>query len=275
MTDLPPTPPHALEVAIAAAEAAGAIALDEFRKPQSVSVKGRGNLVTETDFRIERFLHETFRREFPGHAILSEETAADTPIEGWAWVIDPLDGTKNFVSGIPFFCINIALCFDGQPVVGVTYDPNHAECFSAELGAGAFVNGQRIHASGKATVEQSVLGVDIGYDNERGGAVLQMVHKLFPQMQALRIPGSAALGFAYASCGRYDLFVHRYLLPWDVAAGILLVEEAGGLITGESGAPVDIMSQTAVAGGERVHADFLRWQQAHEMELQMTTLSQP
>jgi len=272
---MPPTPPRGLEVAIAAGKAAGAIALEDFRKPHDVSVKGRGNLVTETDFRIERFLQETFRREFPSHAILSEETAADTPIEGWVWVIDPLDGTKNFVSGIPFFCVNIALCYDGHPVVAVTYDPSHAECFSAERGKGAFVNGQPIHTSAKATVQQSMLGVDIGYDDDRGRATLRMVNKLFPQMQGLRIPGSAALGLAYASCGRYDLFIHRYLLPWDIAAGILLVQEAGGVITGETGEPIDITSRTALGGGVLVHGDFLAWQQAHHKELAPPTQMKP
>ena len=152
-------------------------------------------------------------------------------------------------------------------VVAATYDPNHSECFSSERGKGAFVNGQRIHASDKATVEQSVLGVDIGYDNERGRVVLEMVNKLFPRMQALRVPGSAALGLAYASCGRYDLFLHRYLFPWDIAAGMLLVEEAGGVVTDEAGESIDITSETVIAGGPRVHADFLRWQRAHSIEL--------
>lgn len=271
MTALPPTPPRALEIAISAGEKAGQMALAGFRQPQDVSIKGRGNLVTETDFRIEHFLHETFRREFPGHAILSEETAADTPIDGWVWVIDPLDGTKNFVSGIPFFCVNIALCFDGHPTVAVTFDPNHGECFSAQRGSGAFVNGQPVRASDKPTVQDSMLGVDIGYDDERGRRTLHMVNKLFPHMQGLRVPGSAALGLAYASCGRYDLFLHRYLFPWDIAAGILLIEEAGGAITNHDGQPVDITSETVVAGGVRVHADFLRWQQAHRIELETTT----
>lgn len=274
MTTLPPTPPRALDVAIAAGEAAGAMALEGFRRPQQIAVKGRGNLVTETDFRIERFLHETFRREFPGHAILSEETASDTPTDGWVWVIDPIDGTKNFASGIPFFCVNIALCFDGKPAVAVTFDPNHGECFSAQRGGGAFVNGQPMRASGKATVQESMLGADIGYDDERGRRTLEMANRLFPGMQGLRIPGSAALGLAYASCGRYDLFLHRYLFPWDVAAGILLIEEAGGVITNHDGGPIDIRSETAVAGGGRVHSDFLRWQEAHRHELGTATATE-
>jgi fructose-1,6-bisphosphatase/inositol monophosphatase family enzyme len=234
-------------------------------------VKGRGNLVSETDLRIERFLHETLRHEFPECAILSEETATDTAIDGWVWVIDPLDGTKNFVSGIPFFCVNIALCYNGLPAVAVTLDPNHGECFSAERGGGAWLNGQPIRVSEKPTVQDSVLGVDIGYDDERGRRTLHLVHELFPGVQGLRIPGSAALGLAYASCGRYDLFLHRYLFPWDIAAGMLLVEEAGGVITDQAGQSIDITSETVIAGGPRVHADFLRWQRAHGIELEAPT----
>ena len=260
-------PRNALTVAIAAGEEAGRIALEGFRRPQEIAVKGRGNLVSETDLRIERFLHETLRREFPGCAILSEETANDTAINGWVWVIDPLDGTKNFVSGIPFFCVNIALCHDGVPAVAVTYDPNHAECFSAERGRGAQLNGQPMRVSEKPTVQDSILGVDIGYDDERGRRTLHLVHELFPGVQGLRVPGSAALGLAYASCGRYGLFVHRYLFPWDIAAGMLLVEEAGGVVTDEAGESIDITSETVIAGGPRVHADFLRWQRAHSIEL--------
>jgi len=266
----PPTPPRALEVAVAAAEAAGQIVIESFRQPQEITVKGRGNLLTETDLKSERFLHETFRREFPDCAIMSEETAADTAIDGWVWVIDPLDGTKNFTAGIPHFCVNIALCYDGEPLAGVTYDPNQRECFQAERGGGAFVNGQPIHASDKPDVVSSVLGVDIGYDNERGRAVLEMVNRLFPRMQGLRVSGSAALGMAYAACGRFDLFIHRYLFPWDIAAGMLLVQEAGGVATSETGQPIDITSKTVIAGGQRVHADFLEWQRAQGPDFEST-----
>lgn len=259
MSGLPPTPPGALPAAVAAAREAGRMARDALRRPKDVTVKGRGNLVTETDFAIERFLHDTFRRDFPDAAILSEETAADTPVEGWVWVIDPLDGTKNFVSGIPFFCINIALCYDGRPAIAVTYDPNQDECFTATAGGGAYVNDAPIRAASVSTVTESVLAVDLGYDNERGRATLEMALRRFPRMQALRIPGSAALGLAYAACGRYDLFVHRFLLPWDIGAGILLVQEAGGIVTDVDGQPVDISSQTVIAGGADVHRDFLAW----------------
>jgi len=261
----------ALEVARLYAAEAGERALGRFRQPQEVAIKGRGNLLSETDLMVERYLHEALAQEFPDHRVLSEETAADTPSAGWVWVIDPLDGTRNFVSGIPFFCVNLALCHDGEPVVAVTYDPNHGEAFWAERGGGAWVNDRPAAVSDKQTVEASVLGVDLGYDDRRGRAALQLVHQLFPGVQSVRIPGSAALGLAYAACGRYDLFLHHDLFPWDIAAGILLVREAGGAITDRDGRPATIASRTVVAGGPRAHADFLRWEREHHDELDALT----
>jgi fructose-1,6-bisphosphatase/inositol monophosphatase family enzyme len=249
------------------AEEAGEIALARFRQPQDVTIKGRGDLLTETDLQIEQFLKHSIEREFPRHGILSEETASDASTRGWVWVVDPLDGTKNFVSGIPFFAVNMALCFDGEPIVAVTRDPNHDETFWAERGAGAWRDDEPIQASQKAAVRESVLGVDLGYDDTRGRAMLGMVHRLFPNVQSLRIPGSAALGLAYAACARYDLFVHHYLFPWDLAAGMLLTTEAGGAVTDIDGNATDIHSKAVVAGGRSVRADFVAWANANKAHL--------
>ncbi len=254
----------ALEVARRGAEEAGLLALERFRTPQEVTVKGRGNLLTQTDLELEALLHRALRREFPDHRILSEETATETDTSGWAWVVDPLDGTRNFVSGIPFFCVNVALCHDGEPVVAVTYDPNHREAFWAQRGQGAWVNQAPARASATPTVQASVLGVDLGYDDQLGRAALRLAYELFPGVQSVRIPGSAALGLAYAACGRYDLFVHHYLFPWDIAAGLLLVREAGGVITERDGGPATLASSTVIAGGREAHADLLRWLQSND-----------
>ncbi len=259
----------ALDVARRCAEDAGRRALDGFRKPHNITVKGRGDLLTETDLAVERLVHEAIAEEFPDHGMLSEETASGAASDGWVWVVDPIDGTRNFVSGIPFFCVNIALCHDGEPVVAVTHDPNHAETYYAERGCGTFVNGEPARLRDVETVADSVLGLDLGYDDERARAMLHLAHQLFPGVQSLRVPGSAALGLAYAACGRYDIFLHHYLYPWDIAAGILLVREAGGAITTHSGGPVDIRSRTVVAGAPKAHADFLRWQDQHRDELEL------
>ena len=259
----------AIDIARDAAQEAGALAMSRFRRPHEITVKGRGDLLTETDLAVEKLLHRTLQAEFPKHALLSEETASQTPTDGWVWVIDPIDGTRNFVSGIPFFCVNIALCHDGDPVVAVTYDQNHEETFWATLGGGAWVNDLPIRASVAPTVAASVLGVDLGYDDGRGRALIKLLLELFPGVQSVRIPGSAALGLAYAAAGRYDLFVHHYLFPWDIAAGILLVREAGGEITDHTGRPVGIRRWTVLCGSKSAHADFLAWQEEHEAQLDL------
>jgi len=253
----------ARDVALDCARRGGERALQTFRAPQDISVKGPRNLVTETDFAVEELIMETLAREFPDHRVLSEETSAETDDAGWVWVVDPVDGTRNFVAGIPIWCINIALCHDGEPVLGVTYDPNHDELFVAERGSGLTVNGRPARASDESDVEEAVFGIDLGYDDDQGRAQLEMIHRLFPRVQCVRIPGSAALGLAYAAAGRYDLFMHRSLCPWDIAAGILLVREAGGTITGGDGGDAGVRSESAIAGGTKVHANFLRWLREH------------
>ncbi len=257
----------ALEVARSCAQKAGELARARFRQPQEVTAKGRGNLVTETDFEIESLIKRTLAQEFPEHRLLSEETASETDSAGWVWVADPVDGTRNFVSGIPFFCINLALCHDGETVVAVTHDPIHDETFWAERGRGAWVNDQPIRASDTPTVAASVLGIDLGYNDGSGRASLRLLQELFPGIQSIRIPGSAALGLAYAACGRYDLFLHQNLYPWDVVSGLLLVREAGGTITTRDGSPATLRSPSVIAGGPRAHADLLRWLDDHRAEL--------
>ena len=247
-----------MDVARRCAREGGAIALTAFRGDRTITFKGRGNVVTDADFASERRIHEVIREEFPEHAILSEETASTTdPHHGWVWVVDPIDGTKNYAMGVPFWCVTVALCCDGEPVVGVTYDAVHDETFHAERGGGAFLDGAPIAPSARDDVESSIIGVDLGYDEARGSAQIALIGRIFPRVQAVRILGSAALAIAYAACGRLDLFTHLNLAPWDLAAGMLLVRESGGAITDRAGAPAVITSSGVVAGGCRVHADFV------------------
>jgi fructose-1,6-bisphosphatase/inositol monophosphatase family enzyme len=234
------------------------IVMAGFGRPQEVRVKGRGNLVTAADLACEGAIHEILAAEYPDHSVLSEETAATARGEGWLWVVDPLDGTHNYARGVPFFCINIALCYREEPLVALTRDPVRGEEFWAEKGEGAFVNGDRMQASQRESVQASVVGVDMGYNDQRAAHLLALLHELWPGMQSVRIMGSAALGLAYAAGGRFDLFVHNMLYPWDVAAGILLVREAGGAISDRDGGPVSIRCEGAVAGALGAHADFLR-----------------
>jgi fructose-1,6-bisphosphatase/inositol monophosphatase family enzyme len=247
-----------IEVAWRCVRAAGEIALSRFRGEHAVAVKGRGNVVTESDVEAELRIKDILRYEFPDHAILSEETAADTdPSTGWVWVIDPIDGTKNYSMGIPVWCINVALCFDAQPVIGITFDAVHDEAFWGIAGRGAFVNEEPMVASASPDVASSVIGIDLGYDDALGGDQITLMSRIFPDVQAIRILGSAALAFAYAACGRLDLFTHLNVAPWDVAAGMLLIRESGGAASDRSGGPMRLTSRAFAAGGKLVHDDFM------------------
>jgi myo-inositol-1(or 4)-monophosphatase len=248
-----------LEVARLCAREGERIVMAAFRRPQEVRVKGRGNFVTAADLACERAIQEILAAEYPDHSILSEETATTTEGGEWMWVVDPLDGTHNYARGIPFFCISIALCLREEPLVALTYEPVGREEFWAQKGEGAFLNGERMRVSASESVHASVVGANLGYNEERSAHMLALLQELWPGVQTVRMIGSAALGLAYAACGRFDLFVHHMLYPWDVAAGILLVEEAGGVITDRDGGAVSIRSEGAIAGAPKAHAEFLRW----------------
>ncbi len=248
----------AIEVARACAEEGARLALARFGTQQAIDVKGRGNVTTETDVEVELRMKETLAAEFPGHAVLSEETSAHTdPSRGWCWLVDPIDGTKNYSVGIPFWCTTVALCLDGEPVAGATYDAVHGECFHAVRGEGAFVGERRIAASDARDVRSSVIGVDLGYDDAAGSGQIALLGRIFPRVETVRILGSAALGIAYAASGRLGVFTHMNVYPWDIAAGILLVREAGGAASDRHGGPMHIRSRAFVAGGRHVHDDFL------------------
>ena len=219
--------------------------------------KGRGNVVTETDFAVESAVTDILRREYPAHAILAEETAAEVRAEGWMWVVDPIDGTKNFSRGIPHFGFGLALCFDSRPVLALTLHPSTRDEFLAVEGQGCRLNGVDCHVSTVATVRDAVVALDMGYDDAGGGRQLDTALALWPGMQGLRITGSAVLGPAFVAAGRWDIYVHRDLKPWDIAGGLLLVTEAGGIATELDGAPATIFSRAVVCATPGVHADFL------------------
>jgi len=246
----------AVEVAHRCAEAASAIIRQGYGRAAVANVKGRGNVVTETDFEAERIVLAWLREEFPGHAVLSEETAGETRSDGWMWVVDPLDGTKNFSRAIPHFGFNIALCHGSRPVLGLTTHPLLRDVFLAVEGAGAALNGEPISVSDCASLAESVVAIDMGYDATRGARQLELARHLWPGMQSLRTSGSAALGFAYVAASRWDIYVHSDLQPWDVAPGLLLVREAGGVVFDRGGKEATIFSREVVAANHTVYEDF-------------------
>lgn len=248
----------AVQVAALCADAACARIRDGYGRATVSGVKGRGNVVTATDLAAEAATMSILNDHFPDHAVLGEETASTTRSNGWMWVIDPLDGTKNFSRGIPHFAFNLALCYEGEPVLGLTEHPLLGDRFVAAAGNGATLNGAPVHVGDAETVYDSVVALDMGYDAGRAQRQLELATHLWPGMQSLRISGSAALGFAYLAGGRWDIFVHSDLQPWDVAAGLILVREAGGVVTNRDGSPATIESRAVIAATPGVHADFMR-----------------
>jgi len=254
----------AAEVARLCAGEAGRIAMAAFGRQQEVQVKGRGNFLTETDLAAERAVIELLRLEYPDHAVLSEESAHEDAVSrvtspvsrDWLWVVDPLDGTHNFSRGIPYFAFNIALCHGREPLLGLTYAPATGEEFFAEKGRGLTVNGEPARVSAAERLGDCVLGVDLGYDDARAARTLELVAEVWP-VQSVRVMGSAALGLAYAACGRYDLFLHHFLYPWDIAAGIVLVREGGGAIVDRDGGAVSIDSEGVIAGAPAAVEEIL------------------
>lgn len=214
------------------------------------TAKSRGNYVTETDLACEGAALQVLSAEYPGMPVLSEETAAhvDDWWEGWLWVIDPIDGTGNFARGIPTFAFNIALCHDGEPVLGLTYQPVTATEFCAVKGRGLSVNGVPARVSDVGTMADALTGFGMGYEYDRAKLMITLLAEIWPGVQMVQNIGSAALGLAYAASGRFDLYVHSSLYPWDMAAGIIQVREGGGLVLDRHGKPVTIYSEGLIAG---------------------------
>lgn len=200
-----------------------------------VDFKGEIDLVTEMDRRSEEYLIGQVRAHFPDHAIVSEEAGS---LDGSAgcWYIDPLDGTMNYAHGVPIFCVSIAYAEDNQILLGVVYDPMQDECFSAELGGGAFLNGRPIHVGSQVSLEQAFLVTGFPYDIRRTAFNnIELFGRLLLRAQSVRRLGSAALDLGYIAAGRFDGYWEIRLKPWDLAAGALIVSEAGGVITAFDG----------------------------------------
>jgi myo-inositol-1(or 4)-monophosphatase len=246
-----------LEVAIQAAKGAGEILLTHSGSKRQIKHKGQGNLVTDADISSEKLILELLNAEYPDCSVVSEESSASAPIAGYTWVIDPLDGTNNYTFGIPFFCVNVALVKGEDILLGVTYDPVRGELFRAEKGRGAYLNDSPIRVSKGSLFQTSLIGLDLGYSIERGGEILDVVKRLWGQVHSVRIMGSASLGLAYVACGRVNLYFHRYLFPWDIASGLLLIREAGGEVTDWKGKPASFQTTEMVASNGRLNHEFL------------------
>ena len=245
-------------VAVTAATRAGKLLLEELGRARQVTKKSEVDLVTEMDRRAEALIAELLRSAFPDHSILAEE---GTRVEGRApyrWLIDPLDGTTNYAHGLPAFAVAIALEREGVPLLGVAYDPSREELFVAERGRGAYLGGEPIRVSRSPSLNESLLATGFPYDireNPRNNLAEYAAFSL--RCQGVRRLGSAVLDLCYVAAGRLDGFWELRLGPWDVAAGALMVEEAGGRITDLAGGPFSIAQQQIVASNGRIHREMI------------------
>jgi myo-inositol-1(or 4)-monophosphatase len=246
-----------LNFAIQTAHDAGRILAERFGRQIEISHKGDIDLVTEADLAAEHLIIERIRSYYPRHAILAEEADASGVIyEGqseWKWIIDPLDGTTNYAHAYPCFCVSIALEREGRIELGVIYDPVLDETFAAERGLGATLNGRRIRVSEVDDLNRAMLCTGFPYNVREMGDFARHFYNFIMHAQAVRRDGSAALDLAYVACGRFDGFWEEGLRPWDVAAGVLFVEEAGGRVSYYDGSPFNIYTPPILASNGLVH----------------------
>jgi myo-inositol-1(or 4)-monophosphatase len=245
------------DAAIAFAREAGAILREGFGRTHVAERKGAIDLVTEYDKRSEALVLARIRERFPDHRVLAEESGTQGGTGAVRWVIDPLDGTTNFAHNYPFFCVSIGVEVDGRMVAGAIYDPVRDEMFAAAAGHGATLNDAPIHVSTVGTLQDALLVTGFPYDvREHPDRHLGPFRAFLTRAQALRRDGSAALNLAYLAMGRFDGFWELWLSPWDLAAGTLIVQEAGGKVTRWDGTDFRIEGRELLASNGSLHDEM-------------------
>jgi myo-inositol-1(or 4)-monophosphatase len=224
-----------------------------------VEHKGEIDLVTEVDRACETAILEILRSRFPHHDVVTEEQDLARTGSRFVWYVDPLDGTTNFAHGYPFFCASVALTEDGRPVAGAVYDPLKEELFTAARGEGAYLNGRRLQVSGGSDLLRSLLTTGFPYDLRTDLTdLLGLFNAFMAEARAIRRDGAAALDLCYVAAGRVDGFWESRLHPWDVMAGAVMIEEAGGLITRFDGSPLRPSADEVLAANPSLHARMMK-----------------
>jgi len=246
------------KIAVEAAKRGGAILREGLAGPKEVAHKGRRELVTALDSASEEVIIATIRAEYEGDLIVAEESAPEARYGDRVWIVDPLDGTNNYVHGYPFFSVAIAVEESGALVAGVVYDPLRDELFLAENGGGATLNGAPIHVSNAATLDDALVATGFPYDRtENTDNNLANLNRFILAVRGIRRGGSAELDLAYVAAGRLDGFWELALKTWDVSAGGLIVREAGGTVTNFEGQGWDHRTGDIVASNGRIHEEML------------------
>lgn len=249
-----------LNFAIQTAREAGQILLEKFGRKINISMKGDINLVTEADLASEKLIIERIKSYYPKHSILAEESGNAVVLgdSTWKWIIDPLDGTTNFAHGYPCFCVTLALEHEGKIVIGVTFDPTRNELFAAEKGQGATLNNKQIRVSETEKLGDALLVTGFPYNFKQKENFAKSLTNFLLHSRGVRRDGSAAIDMAYVACGRFDGFWEEGLNPWDVAAGVLLIEEAGGRVSYYDDSPFSIYEPPICASNSLIHQEMLQ-----------------
>jgi len=235
------------------AREAGALLMDFFHQQVKIEYKGDADLVTVADRKSEALILERIRKQFPTHDVMGEEGTRIESGSDYKWYVDPLDGTTNFAHSFPVFCVSLAVEYRERRVAGVIYDPTRDEMFTAELGKGALLNGQPIHVSATSRLAECLVGTGFPSQKRHKSPNIYFYHQLTLRTHGVRRAGSAALDLCNVACGRFDGFWEFNLNPWDTAAGVLIVEEAGGRVTNFSGGPFRLDSRETLASNGLVH----------------------
>ncbi len=243
------------------AREAGALLMEFFRRRVKIEYKGDADLVTEADRTSEKLILERIRRQWPSHEVIGEEGAHVETGGDYRWYVDPLDGTTNFAHGFPVFCVSLGLAFQGQRKAAVVYDPTRDELFAAERGKGAVLNGEKIEVSKTPVLKQSLVATGFPSHKRHKNPNIYFYHQLTLRSHGVRRAGSAALDLTSVAAGRLDGFWEFNLNAWDTAAGILIVEEAGGKVSGFRGEESVVTDRDVVASNGLIHAELL-----HEFE---------
>lgn len=248
-----------LNFAMETAREAGQILLEKFGRKIEISLKGDINLVTEADLASEKLIVEKIRSHYPKHSILAEESGAATIDDSvWKWIIDPLDGTTNYAHGYPCFCVTLALEHLGEIVIGATFDPTRNEMFAAERGNGATLNGRKIRVSDTEQLQNALLVTGFPYDTKERDNFAKHFSEFMVKSRGIRRDGSAAIDMAYVACGRFDGFWEEGLHAWDVAAGVLLIEEAGGRVSYYDDSKFSVYAAPICTSNSLIHAEMLQ-----------------
>jgi myo-inositol-1(or 4)-monophosphatase len=239
------------------AREAGSLLMDHFRKHVKIEYKGSADLVTIADRQSEALILARIRSDFPSHDVMGEEGTRIETGSDYKWYVDPLDGTTNFAHGYPVFCVSLAVEFRGRRIAGVIYDPTRDEMFAAEKGSGARLNGQTIRVSATTRLAECLVATGFPSQKRHKNPNIYFYHHLTLRSHGVRRAGSAALDLCNVASGRFDGFWEFNLNPWDTAAGVLIVEEAGGRVTDFSGDPFQIASRETLASNGLVHAALI------------------